>query len=150
MDLVKKRTRSMIIATLMVFVLSAGVCAASYTNKVSFSNIKLPHEYGNVTAATGTKTTDRAYGKVQITKIGGNSAGVNCWYRSKSSNGNWDSLESKLVSFTSPGTKTLYYKNSSTGYTIPHGKGVTAQLRMENKTNTLVVKDKASGYCWFN
>ena len=68
----------------------------------------------------------------------------------KKSNGSWDSLESKMRTFTSSGTKMVYYTNSSTGYKIPYAKGTSVQLRGENKTNTTVIKDNVSGNVCFN
>lgn len=134
---------------LVVMATSASVFAASYANKKAF-DLNLPHLNKNATAASAKKTTARSYGKVQVTKIGGGSDGVNCWMRTKKSNGEWDPLNSKYQTFKDTGTKTVYYKNSSTGYTIPHQKGASAQLRMENRTTTQFVKDNVKGNVWFN
>lgn len=110
----------------------------------------MPHGHANTTFASGTKTTDRNYGQLKITYIGGGSSGVNAWMRSKKSNGEWDPLNSKLRTFTKAGTKKMYYKNSSTGYTIPYKKGTKAQVRGENKTNTSLIHDSVSGVAYFN
>ncbi len=149
----RKALRKSIIAVMLISTLllsSMATFAASYSNKFPFTNITLPDNHANTTAATRIKLTDRSYGKTQITAIMGGSDGVRCWFRSKHGNGNYDSLESKLVEFTSPGTKKMYYKNSETGYVIPHLTGDTAQLRMENMTLTQFFQDHVSGYCWFN
>lgn len=130
--------------------MSSIVFAGSYENAHAFTNVTLPHGSANTTFKSGTKTTGRTYGKVQITSIGGGSKGVNVWLRSKKSNGEWDVLNSKLQSFTKAGTKDVYYTNSKTGYKIPYSKGTKAQLRGENKTNTSIVKDHVSGVVWFN
>ena len=142
-----------IIVALIMFVLlgvSSTVYAYSYTNSKIFINVQLPHGHANTTFVSGKKTTGRNYGRVTVTKIGGGSAGVNVWLRSKKSNGSWDSLESKMRTFTSSGTKMVYYTNSSTGYKIPYAKGTSVQLRGENKTNTTVIKDNVSGNVCFN
>lgn len=147
------RGKIVLVMMIALLMLMSGmtVYADSFTNKKNFSNIKLPHNHANVTAATKTKTTNRTYGQTKITKISPSSDGVNCWFRSKASpEASYDSLESMLVSFKTPGTKKMYYVNSSTGYQIPHNKGAIAQLRMENKTLTQFVRDKVSGSCWFN
>ena len=44
----------------------------------------------------------------------------------------------------------MYYTNSTTGYTIPHSKNTSVQLRMENKTQTIWTKDNVKGIVWFN
>ena len=128
---------------------TATAFAAQYTNSKTF-NTNLPHLNQNVTAASATKTTARSYGKVTISKIGGGSAGINCWLRSKKNDGSWDPLNSKYRTFTKLGTKTVYYKNAETGYTIPHHKGASTQLRMENRTTTQFIRDDVRGTVWFN
>ena len=144
--------KKLVIALAMFILLgvSSIVYAYSYTNSVTFINVQLPHGHANATFASGKKTTGRNYGRVTVTKIGGGSAGVNVWLRSKKSNGSWDSLESKMRTFTTSGTKMVYYTNSSTGYKIPYSKGTSVQSRGENKTNTAVIKDNVSGNVCFN
>lgn len=111
-------------------------------NTKTFTDIALPHECDNVTFATANKSTNRDYGKVEITKIGGNSSGVNCWFRSKV-NGEWVYQSGHVVFFTTTGTKKVTYGTASS-------TGTTVQLRGENNTSTLFVKDKVSGKVWFN
>ncbi|MGM9974582.1 MAG: hypothetical protein ACI33K_11145, partial [Clostridiaceae bacterium] len=106
--------------------------------------------HDNGTAKAGIKTTDRDYGKIEVTYIGGGSDGINCWFRSQKSDGTWDPLNSKLRSITSLGSYHMYYTNSTTGYTIPHSKNTSVQLRMENKTQTIWTKDNVKGIVWFN
>lgn len=145
---IKQKCIIAILALLMIGS-SVTVFAAEYANKKTF-DVNLPHLNQNVTAASATKTTARSYGRVQVTKIGGGSDGINCWLRAKKSNGEWDPLNSKYQTFTDLGTKTVYYVNSSTGYEIPHQKGASVQLRMENRTTTQVIKDNVKGNVWFN
>ena len=146
--------RKKFIAGIMLFMFAGAssivTAADSYSNSKSFTLVSLPHGHANTTFASGTKTTDRNYGQLKITYIGGGSSGVNVWMRSKKSNGEWDPLNSKLRTFTKAGTKKMYYKNSSTGYTIPYKKGTKAQVRGENKTNTSLIHDSVSGIAYFN
>lgn len=149
--MVSSMKRNLIIAVLMLALLgtSATVFAATYTNSKTF-NLAMPHLNQNGTAASAKKTTGQSYGKVTVTMIGGGSSGLNCWLRSKKSNGDWDPLNSKYRSFTKKGTKTVYYTNSSTGYKIPHHKGASVQLRLENRTTTQAIRDNVRGTVWFN
>lgn len=142
-------------AGVMLFILTGtstmvGAAAKSYTNAKTFNDVALPHEYENVTLASAKKTTGNDYGKLHVTKIGGGSKGINVWLRSKKANGEWDVLNSKMRSFTEPGTKELYYTNQDTKYKIPYSKGTSAQVRGENKTRTTLIHDHVSGVAYFN
>ena len=139
----KQVTCLLIIFSLFVALIPATSYAASkYENSGPFVNVALPHVCDNVTLATAEKSTDRDYGKAEITKIGGGSSGVNCWFRSKV-NGEWKHKTGDVAFFTTTGEKRIDYQTA-------YVKGTTVQLRAENNTSTQFVKDKVSGEVWFN
>ena len=139
----KQVTCLLIIFSLFVALIPATSYAASkYENSRPFVNVALPHVCDNVTLATAEKSTDRDYGKAEITKIGGGSCGVNCWFRSKV-NGEWKHKTGDVAFFTTTGEKRIDYQTA-------YVKGTTVQLRAENNTSTQFVKDKVSGEVWFN
>lgn len=134
--LTKKSCMLFLLITMVITTSSA--FALDYTNS-QYYNSPLPHLNQNTTVADADKTTSRGYGKVSVYSIGGGSEGVNCWLRTDGDQYNLN----YLVSFTSPGTKTLYYES-------PYGEGIFAEVRMENITTTQFIRDTVSGVAWLN
>lgn len=141
MNLKKKRLTkklSMLFLLMALVVTTSSAFALNYTNSHSY-NASLPHLNKNTTVADDDKTTSRGYGKISVSSLGGGSKGVHCWLRTDGDQYDLD----YLVSFTSPGTKTLYYAS-------PYGTGIFAEARMENITTTQFFRDSVRGVAWLN
>ncbi|WP_027400522.1 hypothetical protein [Anaerovorax odorimutans] len=129
---------------MVVFVASSATAfAASYTNKVTFSE-KLPMNCHNTTVAQASKTTSEDYGRVQITNTPSED-GIACWFRTKDSQGNYNYDLDELVFIKDKKKHHVNY-----GSDVATGKKTKAELRMENETLTQYHRDTVKGNVWFN
>lgn len=144
--LTAKKTVLLAMCMSMLFSSVTALAADSYTTAESFSKVVLPESSSNTTLKTGTKATDRKYGRAKITSYT-NCSEVSCWFRSKLSDGYHYWLP-YMVTIDDTSYHKINYCDAKSRY---YSKGVEVDLRAENaddKFNFYV--EKVSGKVSFN